>query len=143
MKIVLLTKDKDLERLRQIVNFVLNDEMKAFQLAGMLRAAGNQIDPRGFQRAVAQHVGQLGHIPAGAVKHPGKEVPQVVGEHLAGGHAGLLAQGLHLGPNLLAGDGAAPAGAEDLPRGRFLPFGVLQQLFPQPLGNEDGADFPL
>ena len=53
VKIVLLTKDKDLERLRQIVNFVLNDEMKTLQLAGMLRAAGNQIDPRGFQRAVA------------------------------------------------------------------------------------------
>ena len=95
------------------MNFVLNDEMKTLQLAGMLRAAGNQIDPRGFQRAVAQHVGQLGHIPAGAVKHPGKEVPQVVGEHLAGSHTGLGAQGLHLGPNLLARDGAAPAGAED------------------------------
>ena len=110
------------------MNFVLNDEMKTLQLAGMLRAAGNQIDPRGFQRAVAQHVGQLRHVPAHPVKCPGEQVPQIVGEDLIRRHAGSAAQPLHLRPDLPSGQAPSASGEKNLAGGVFLRFGVLFQL---------------
>ena len=50
----------------------------------MFRPGGDQIDPGGLDAAVAQDVRELRNILTGLVKDAGKQVPEVVGEHLAG-----------------------------------------------------------
>ena len=38
--------------------YYLGDKPQAGQLAGVLRAGGDQVDPGGLHRGVAQHIGQ-------------------------------------------------------------------------------------
>lgn len=87
--------------------FCLCHQAKAVDLPGVLGAGGEQVNAGGVDAAVAQHVGQHGDVVAGAVKGAGKQVPQVVRVHLAGGHAGQAAKGFHLGPDLPAANAAA------------------------------------
>lgn len=53
----------------------LTNQPQLFQLPGMVRTAGNQIDAGRLDRAVTKKVSQLHHITANLVKRPGKEVP--------------------------------------------------------------------
>ena len=107
-------------------------------LPGVLGAGGDQVNAGGVDAAVAQHVGQHGDVVAGAVKGAGKQMPQVVRVHLAGGHAGQAAKGFHLGPDLPAANAAAAFGAEDLAGGNALAAGKLFQLAAQPPRQQNG-----
>ena len=69
----------------QNINFVsLRYETQLLQHFGALRARGEEIDAGGLDGGMAQHVGQLCHIPAHPVKRSGKQMPQVVEEYLGG-----------------------------------------------------------
>ena len=107
----------------------------------MLRPCGHQIDAGGFHAGMAQHVRKLDHIPAGLVKGPGKQMPQVVGEHLSRRHPGFPAKGFHFRPNLLPRKVFAASGAEYPAGNGFLRFGVPQQFPAELFGQQDGTDF--
>ena len=66
----------------------------------MDRAGLRRVDPRGVDAGVAQDVRQPGEILLQGIKRPGEEVPEVVGEDLARRHAGALAEGLHIPPDV-------------------------------------------
>ena len=109
----------------------------------MLGTGGDQIDAGGLDGAVAQHVGQPGHVPAHPVKGAGEQVAQVVGEHLAGLHPRPAAQELHLRPDLLSGQTAPASGEKDLAGGDLFLSGVLQKPAAQLPREQDGAHLPL
>ena len=102
--------------------FRLADQAQGVQGFLVLRAGGDEVDAGGGEAGVPQHVGQLGHVPGAAVKRPGEEVAQVVGEDLGGRHPGRGADRLHLCPDLLSGQGPSAPGEEHLARGDFFAF---------------------
>ena len=75
---------------------------KAVKLALVLRAGGQEIDTGRFNGAVPQHVGKTGYVPGCPVKQPCEQMPQVVRKYLGFCHSRLLAQALHLRPNLFS-----------------------------------------
>ena len=91
---------------------------------------------------MAQHIGELDHVPAGFIKGPGKQMPQVVGENFPFGDPGFLAEGLHFRPDLFSGKVFAAFGEEDPAGSVFLLFGVLQELPAELLGQKDRTDLP-
>lgn len=105
----------------------------------MLRSGGDQIDAGGLHRAVAQHIGQLHHIPAHSVEGPGKKVPQVVGKHFAGGHPRGLAQPLHLRPDLSPGQTFSASGEKISPEAIFCALAYFFQLPAQLSGEQNSA----
>ena len=109
----------------QIMKFVLSYQTQPFQLPLMFRTRGDQVDSGGLNGAVAQHVGQLGNVPADLVEGPRKEVPQVVGKHFGWSYPSRFTQGFHLRPNLLSGHGLSVSGEEDLTGDGFVFSGVL------------------
>lgn len=119
---------------------VLRYQPQPVQLLAVLRAAGDQIDAGGFNRTVPQHVGQLCNILARPVKRRGKQVPQIVGEHLGWLHASRRTQPLHLRPDLAAGQPFSAFGEKDLAGSDFLFLGVFQQPAAQLVRQENGAD---
>ena len=106
----------------------LGDQPQLIQGPGMLGAGGDEVDAGGLDAAVAQQVRQLDDVPAGPVEHHSKQVPQIVGEHLARVHPGVPAQPLHLRPDLPAAQLFSAFGAKDCTGGGFLFLGVLEQL---------------
>lgn len=91
---------------------------------------------------MTQHVRELYHIPAGPIEDPGKQVAQVVWEHLGGRHLRLFADGFHLGPDLPPGHTFTGSGAKYLTGTDVLFFRVFQELAAQLAGQQDGADLP-
>ena len=79
----------------------------------MVCAGGCEINPRGFDAAVAQHIGQLGDIPAGPVKCSGEQMAQIVRVYLSGIHARRLAELLHFRPYLPSGQAVSAFGEKD------------------------------
>ena len=63
---------------------------------GVFRPGGYEVNAGGLDGTVAQHIRQLDHVPADLVERAGEQMPQVVGEHLAGRHLGFGADRLHL-----------------------------------------------
>ena len=109
----------------------------------MLRSGGDQIDAGGLDAAVTQDICQLRHIPADPVKGSGKQVPQVVREHLAGLYLRPDTQGFHLRPDLLSGHTSAASGEKDLTGGDFLPRCIPHQLPAELSRQQNGADLAL
>ncbi len=68
----------------------------------MLQAGEDQVNSGGFDAGVAQHIRQLHDIFTCVIENRGKQMPQVVGEHLGGHHPRRFAQALHLPPDLLS-----------------------------------------
>lgn len=69
----------------------------------MLGAGSQKVDAGGVNAAVAEYVGQLGHILAGLIEGLGKQVAEVVWEYFRRRYPRLVAQCFHFSPNLLAG----------------------------------------
>ena len=46
------------------MKIVLSYQSQPFQLFGVLGSGGDEVDAGGFDAAVAQKIGQLGHVPA-------------------------------------------------------------------------------
>ena len=109
----------------------------------MLRPRRDQVDAGGFDAGMAQHVGELHHVPARFIKGPGKKVPQVVGEDLPRLYPRFPAEGFHLRPDLFPRKAFAASGGEYLPGGGFLLFGVAQQFAAELSRQEDGAGLAL
>ena len=65
-------------------------------------AARDNINPRGIDAAVAEDVGKLGYILVRLIKCFGKQLAQIVREHLLVVYAGGSAQRLHLSPHVPA-----------------------------------------
>ena len=86
----------------KLTNLSLNDKPKAFELFCVLRAGGNEVNSRRFDRAVPENVRQAGDIVARVVEAAGEQVPQIVRKDLARRNVRGFAKGLHLRPNLLA-----------------------------------------
>ena len=74
---------------------------------------------------MTQNIRQLDHIPTGPIEQPGKEMSEIVGEHLAPLHPGLGTKGFHFGPNLPPAQTPAASGEKDLPGGDFSFPGVF------------------
>ena len=68
----------------------------------MLRSRCDDINTGGVDVGVAQDICQLRNILFQAVKHPGKQVAQIMGKYLIRCHTCLLTQLLHLAPNIAA-----------------------------------------
>ena len=90
-----------------------DDELEFLQLFFMLRAGRDQVNAGGREAGMPQDVRQLDHVPGQAVKRPGKQVAEVVGEDLPRVDAGHAGKGLHLGPDLPPGQRVPPPGAEN------------------------------
>ena len=90
-----------------------NDELELFQLFFMLGTGRNEVDAGGREAGVPQDVRQFDHVPGQAVKRPGKQVAEVMGEDLPRVDAGHAGKGLHLGPDLPPGQRIPPPGAEN------------------------------
>lgn len=74
----------------------LNHKPQPFYFAAVLRSGGHDINAGGFNAAVAKDVCQLGDVLLDAVKRPGEEFAQIVGEHLGRAYFGRSAQAFHL-----------------------------------------------
>lgn len=61
---------------------------------------GYQIDPRGLDAAVTQHVGEGRNVTGSTVKTPGKEMTQIMRKHLFPGDACCPTESFHLRPDL-------------------------------------------
>ena len=94
----------------------------------MFRACGDQVNARGFNAAVPEDIGQLYNVPAGLVKRPRKQVPQIVREHLAGRNPRLCADRFHFRPNLCPGEPFPASGKKNLAGSGFLSPCVFQEL---------------
>ena len=103
----------------------LQDEPQPVHAADILNACGNEVNSGGFNAGMAQHIRKLHHVPAGFVERPGKQMAQVVGEHLGGRYPRPFEDGLHLRPNLTSGQPFPGSGEEYLTRGDFLFSGVF------------------
>ena len=113
----------------------LTDQPQPLQLPGVLRARGDQINPGGFNGAVAQHIGQFRNVPCGPVEGRGKQVPQVVGEYFGGLYPSLMAKSFHLPPDLTARQTVTASSEKNFSGGDFLLSGVFEQ-FPAELGGQ-------
>ena len=69
-------------------------------LPGVDGSALGGVNAGGLDAAVAQDVCQAGEVLFQAVIRPGEQVPEIVGEYLAGSHPGALTQGLHVPPDI-------------------------------------------
>lgn len=109
----------------------------------MCLCALHDIDPGRLQTAVAQYIRQLREILFQPVKGPGKQVPQIVGEHLAFLHPRFLTERFHLPPDVgtvqrLSAPGAEQTALPDL----FLPHPLLQAAA-QRMGQQDRPQLSL
>ncbi len=50
-------------------------KLEPFQLLGVFRTGGDQVDTGGFDAGMPQQIRQLHYILAGPIKSPGEEVP--------------------------------------------------------------------
>ena len=91
---------------------------------------------------MAQRIRQLYQVPADLVEDGGKEMPQIVGEHLGRLYPGPDAQGFHLLPDLLTRQAVTAFGEKNLASGGFCFSSIFKQLNAQLAGEEDGSDFP-
>lgn len=121
----------------------LHHKPQPIQLPAVFRAGGHDIDPGGFDAAVAQNVRQLGDVLFHAVEGAGKELTQIVGEYLAGIHPGGFAERLHLLPDVAPVQGISPSGAEEDAGVDPLPFCVIQQQPFQLPRHQDPPGFAL
>lgn len=128
---------------RRKILLPLTYKPQPFQLSGMFRSGGEQVDAGGIDGTVAQHIGQLYNIPGNPVEGGGKQVPQIMGEYLARFHPGPGAQRLHDPPDLKAGQRTPVFGAKNSAGDDFLLFGVFHQLAAQPAGEQNGAQLAL
>ena len=80
---------------------ILYHQAKALDLAAVLGAGGHDIDAGGVNGAVTQNVGKFGNILFDSVKGSGKQLSQVVREHLALRDLRLLTQGFHFLPYIM------------------------------------------
>ena len=78
----------------------------------MLRARFHNIDPRRLDAGMTKQVGQLRDVFFEVIERPREQVPQVVGEYLARGYFGPLAQRLEQLPDRHAAKRFAYAGQE-------------------------------
>lgn len=76
---------------------------------------GYQIDPRGLDTAVAQHVCESRNVTGGTVETSGKEMTQIMREHLFPCDASDPTKSLHLRPDLPAIKPPAASRQEKLP----------------------------
>ena len=109
----------------------------------MFRAGGNEVDPGGLDGAVTQDVRKLCDVAGDAVEHPGEQMTQIVGVDLSRVYPRFFAHGLHLRPDLPAGQGLAFGREEQRPGGDLLLSGVFEKLPAQLAGEHDDPDLPL
>ena len=108
----------------------------------MLCAGGYQIDPGGLDAAVPEQVGKLDNIMADLIENSGKQVPQIVREHLARLYARIFAELLELCPDLAAVKLLSASGAKNRAGGDFLFLSIAKQIAAEPFRQQNHADFP-
>lgn len=87
---------------RALTGRLSHHQTQPLQLAAVFQASSHNINPRGIDAAVAQHVRQLRDVFFYGVKGPGKKLAQIVGKDLAGLDPGGGAQALHPPPDAAA-----------------------------------------
>ena len=117
----------------------LCQQLHSFQQAAMLRAGRHDVDARGVDAAVTENVCQLCNIFLYGIKRPGKELPQIVREHLARIYICLYAQALHGCPDVASVEGSAGSRAEDHPLCKLGHMRVLLQVSFQLAGKKNTA----
>ena len=95
------------------------------------------INPRSIHAAVPQDVSQPDDILLQRVVRPGEQVPQIVGEHLALRHPGILAQCFHFMPDIAPVQGLPAPGDKYRPGGDSPLPGVSEQRLLQLSGQEN------
>ena len=101
--------------------------MHFIEQALMFRARFHDIDPRRLDAGVAKQVRQLRDIFFEIVERPGKQVAQVVGEHLLPRHVGTAAQGFEQLPDRAPAEGLALPGEKN--------WAVMYMMFLTPAGQ--------
>ena len=91
----------------------------------MLRAGGEQINPRRLNAAMPQHRRQRRHVPVHPVMRPGEQMAQIVGEHLRGRNPRGFAQRFQVRPDLMPAQAFSASGEKYLAGGDFVFPGVL------------------
>ena len=109
----------------------------------MLRFRCEQIDACGLDRAVTEHIGELGDVLGGAVVYPCEQMPEVVRKHLAAVNVCLLANCFHFAPDLFSGNAVTAFGDEKFTGSDFVFLGVFQQLLAELARQQDRADLAL
>ena len=95
----------------------------------MLCTCCHDINTGRVDTAVAQHICQLGDIPFQLIKSSGKQLAQVMGEHLAFLHACNTAKPLHTAPNAAAVQGIPDPVQKNSAYFDLPPGGVRQEAF--------------
>ena len=67
----------------------LGHQTQFFQLPGVFRAGGHEIDSGGIDGGMAQNVRQLDDIPADFIEYRSEQVPEIVREDLGRFYPGL------------------------------------------------------
>jgi len=93
----------------------------------VLLAGADDIDPGGFDAAVAQNVRKLGNVFLNSVKGPGEELSQAVGENLPGIHACPGAEPLHQSPDAAPVQRCSVSADEDRSGAELFFLRVVQQ----------------
>ena len=98
----------------------LSKQTQLFHLVAVLCAGGHDVDARRVDAAVTENICQFCNILLHTIESPGKELPQIVGKHLAGFYSGCLAEGFHLRPNIAPVQRLPVPGNKD--RSERMPF---------------------
>lgn len=109
----------------------------------MNRAAFHGINSSGIDIGVAENIRQPAQILFQSIIGSGEKMAQVVWEYLAWFHAGALAKGLHVPPDIGAVKGLARFCDKDRPGDLLVLFCVLHQRPPKLFGQKNGARLAL
>ena len=77
----------------------LHHQAQPFQLTSVLQSGGHNVNPRGIDAAVSQHVRQLRDILFHRIEYSGEQLAQIVWKYLAGPDSGGAAQPFHPSPD--------------------------------------------
>ena len=68
----------------------LRNKTQSLQLPGVLHVGRDEINTGSLNAGVPKDIRQLRYIPAGTIKGPGEQMPQVVGEDFRGCYVGFF-----------------------------------------------------
>ena len=101
------------------------DQFQPLQLPGVSRTALCGIDPGGTDMGMTQSIRQPGQIFFQWIIRPGKQVPQIMGEHLVWLHSRAFTKSFHIPPDIGAVKGLSRPRHEHRSVGDLLLFQVF------------------
>ncbi len=106
----------------------LRNKTQPFQLPGLFRAGGDEVNSGCLDAGVSQHIRQFDNILINTIERLSEQMPQIVGEYFRFLHFRLFAQRLEFRPDLAAGQTLSVSGEKDFAGDDFMFFGIFFQL---------------